>query len=304
MELEKRAFYTLLRTNAIDDPSIGVEPWQVEEYRRWPLERLFTSLGHLGIAIDRTSFHHYADECDTPEALLELLSDEESDHVYLLLFEIWRRLEPEKPSLSIFGEELDHWIDLYDQDRIESPEKLQDLLDNLQDLLDENVDEGGDPLEVFEQLSRYCASDLESFLYDYIDEQLSAGEWDYSAELLDGFHDYVSDSLWFDLLYVRLWSHVDEESVDEALAEVIDLIQEESDLDLHLELLNVLARLGRADDFAEVVEETIDLLEGQDDFRELIEICLDLYEEIDRDPAALEEVKSPESLFATLSSSL
>ncbi len=53
-----------------------------------------------------------------------------------------RRLIPEKQSLTIFCDELDHQIDLYDSNMLENMDALEDCLDNLQGLLNKNTDEG------------------------------------------------------------------------------------------------------------------------------------------------------------------
>lgn len=294
-ELEKRALYNLLRMNWSPESKGEVEPWQVEEYRNWPLERLFSSLNHLGISISRENFCHYSDECDTPEELVDLLIDEElspqeEDRIYLLIFELWRRLEPDRPSLSIFCDEFDHWINLYDREAIDNPEKLQDLIDNFQELLDENVDAGGDPVTIFHSFQRYAANDLESFLYDYIAQQLDDGDWSYAADLLDGFHDYLSDSPWIAILNIRLWSHVDEDAVEGALEELVEECCAEREIDLNIELLDLLSKLDRNDLFITMARETIDLLESEADFCDLIEVSIDFCHERDLDARELEKL--------------
>ncbi len=46
----------------------------------------------------------------------------------------------ERLCLSVFCDELDHQINLYDSGEIERPEAIPDVLANLQEVLDENTD--------------------------------------------------------------------------------------------------------------------------------------------------------------------
>jgi hypothetical protein len=95
----------------IDDPTLDLEPWQVEDYRSFPLDGLFEKLEDLGFSIDKDSFLELAADVDTPEELTKTLKGEASDdaeeEIYLVVFELWRRLLPDKPSLSCF---VTRWI--------------------------------------------------------------------------------------------------------------------------------------------------------------------------------------------------
>lgn len=124
--LQTKALYNLLRLNAAEDPLIQAESWALEDLRALPLEELFARLNRRGVQLDRSRFLEFANKCDTPEDLTDLLLPDEEDKArdpfYLIVFELWRRLLPERPSLSIFCDELDYQIALYDQEQIESDE--------------------------------------------------------------------------------------------------------------------------------------------------------------------------------------
>ena len=127
MQLRDIALYNLLKINWLEDPSIDVEAWQVEDYRKISYEELFERLEKLGISLTQESFFIYSENVSTPEQLLEFLwihDDEakEYDQAYLIIFELWRRLLPEKQSLSIFCDELDYRIELYDKKKLEDEE--------------------------------------------------------------------------------------------------------------------------------------------------------------------------------------
>src|SRR4051812_28437996 len=114
ISLEKKALYNLLRMHWLNNPNVKVEAWQIEDYRNLTLKILFDRLRQFSIHLDSESFIAYAEECETPEELAESfigdrhLSIEQEDLIYLLVFELWRRLVTHKLSLSIFCNDLDH----------------------------------------------------------------------------------------------------------------------------------------------------------------------------------------------------
>src|SRR5580700_5828395 len=102
--IREKALYNILRFNWLENPSMPVEKWQVEDYRALPLPHLFSRLKQLSISLDDAAFLSYAENCATPEELVDLLWTEENDvkgqdQAYLLLFELWRRRLPHKTSL-------------------------------------------------------------------------------------------------------------------------------------------------------------------------------------------------------------
>ena len=289
MELERRALYNSLRMNWLLDPTIKVDAWQVDNYREMPLNQLFDLIGKFDFILDRVSFLALAENVDTPEELSDdLLADgqlnqADSDYLYLLIFEVWRRLLPERPCLSIFCDELDHQIYLYDTDKIENDEGIQDVIANLEVILDENTDQGGDPVEVFESVCAGCANEIESFLYDFIAEQIDNDNRAYAAELLDDFSDYVHDLKWFDFLRARLLSKTDFEGSNKLIQELVHESAKEPDLEFNLAVISFLIHGGDQSLFAFLVKKTVDLLEIEEDFQDLLELCIDYYHYLDRE---------------------
>lgn len=147
MEFERKALYNLLRMNREPDSVSETDSWKVEDYRKWALNDLIEHLADFGIVTDRIHFTAFAENCDSPEELTEILigdtglDREVEDRTYLLIFEIWRRLIPEKQSLSTICDELDHRIDLYDRGETNNDEPIQDALAYLQVILDEQTDQ-------------------------------------------------------------------------------------------------------------------------------------------------------------------
>lgn len=289
MENEPRTLYNLLRMNWLNDSSISAEPWQVEDYRAFATQALFQSLQKLCISLDRTSFVAYAETVDTPEDLTELLIEDvkmdpmDQDRIYLPVFELWRRLLPEKLSLSIFCDELDHQIYLYEEGDVTSAESIQDAVANLQMIMDENTDQGGKPSQIFEWVCTGCANDLESFLYVFIAEQIDNDNIPYASELLDGFNDYLKRNKWFELLKIRLLESTDSEKALDALRKIVQKATREEDLQFNLEVLSFIVQGGEKGEFNKMVRKTIPLLEVEEDFQELLSICGDFYRCLDED---------------------
>lgn len=289
MDIAQKALYNSLRISWLQDQQISVEPWKVEDLRTLTLEELFTRLQKREVFLDRVTFKSHADQFDSPEEFTEwlisdeALSPEEYDQTYLLLFELWRRLSPEKPSISILCDELDLQIFNYDQGDRDHIEALQDAINNLYSILEENVDRGIEPEEVFSAISEFCANDLEQFLYDYISDQIEAQAYDYANELIDQFSSFVIDKRWFDLLRARILNVTDIHQADEMIRHVFELNQEEPSLELNFDILSLLVQGGNFDFFVKVVMHTISLIENEEDLIELLHVAADFFRCLDQE---------------------
>jgi hypothetical protein len=294
MEIQRKALFNLLRMNWLLAPVKNALDWQVEDYRSLTNAQLFERLDIEEIHLDAAAFIAYADTFETPEELFnELLADsdtdpETKDRVYLLIFELWRRLLPEKSCLSIFCDELDHQIALYDAGQWESMEHLQDAIANLQAMLDENTDLGNDPKGVFQTVSAASANELEDFLYDFIADQIDQGNGVYASELLDGFYPYVSEIKWFDLLRARIIAMHDTAAARVPIRQLIADLAGENDLAFNLEVLAFMVLGGDREAFSALVKQSLPLLNQESDFKDLLSICADYFQRIDHD---VEEAK-------------
>lgn len=285
--IERRALYNLLRMNWLNEPSLPVEPWQVEDYHTLSSPILFNRLKNFNIHLDRTSFIAYADECDSPEDLTDHLvadstfSAPEEDQIYLLIFELWHQLMAEKPSLSIICHELDYQIHLYDQQQLDNPLALQDALTHFVQILDENADQGVPPQKVFNLISPYCANDIETFLYDFISEQIDEENDTYAHELLDDFETYLVDNKWFKLLRIRLCDH--NKIIQKLIENVIEEHLTDLDLSYNLELLSILTEKGHDTLFRFIIKQTLPLIKQEEDFQDLLVIAIDYFHQLDKE---------------------
>lgn len=280
--MQGKALYNLLRLSYLEDPTLDLMPWQVEDYRKLSDGELFDRLKAHHLPLTKESFLQFAQKVDSPEELTEALwVDEEYtetfDQIYLLLFDLWRRYLPEKQSLSLFCNDLDHLIFLYDQEQLEDEQTLQEALLQLETLLDEHVDRGLAPQEVFSTISDFCAHNLESFIHDYISSQIDQGNGVFASELLDGFYEYVENKKWLDILRMRLLIMTDLDEGKIMLRRILGELEEEPDLELLFSIAHFLVHHGDAELFLKTVQISVPLLQTEADFQELLTISCAYY---------------------------
>ncbi len=289
MQMERRALYNSLRMHWLLDPSLHVEEWQVADYRLLSPEEIFKRLKKLGIQWDKEIFLAFAQNYDTPEELTDdVAADQEvkpeiQDQIYLLIFELWRRYVPEKMCISIFCDELDHLINRYDAEELSSLEPLEDALSNLELILEENSDQGASPIEIFSTLAQNCANDLETFLYDFIAEQIDQKNTAYASELLDDFSDYVSEVKWFEFLRARLLALKDPEETNLLVRQLLEQEKGQPDLEFHLEVLAFLVKDGDHELFLHVLQQSIPLIDSEDELQEILRLTKDYFHYLDKD---------------------
>lgn len=283
--LKTKALYNLLRMNARQDPSIKAESWALENLRSLGSAELWKRLSKLSLALDQSLFIQYAEKVDSPEELTELLTEEEmdpkdQDRVYLLIFELWRRILPERPSLSIFCDELDHQFDLYDTEQLASDEAIQDGFSNLIDVLEEHVDAGLKPKEAFAALADYCAHDLESFLYDYIDDLLDQENSAYASELLEQFEPFIVDTNLFEVLQVRILALND---IGDANRRMEKLLSKKLTVECLFEALRYLVVSGEEILFRSAIEQLLSKIETEDELNDALELSAEYFRRLDHD---------------------
>lgn len=287
MNLQGRAYYNSVRMDWVDDPTLELDPWQVEDYRSLAQDTLFEKLEDLGFSLDKDAFVELATDLDTPEDMTKALVGDSVDviesQVYLVVFELWRRLLPDKLSLSVFCDEMDTLIYQFNRDEGVNAEDVEDMLAHLQLFLDENCDEGIDPTEAFSTVQSYCANDIEAFLYDYIADQIDGGNTVYASELIEGFRRYLPESKWFAILEARLVAGSEDEEAGVAIKKLIKLFNKDFDLAFCFEVLALLVSHGDEESFKSVVRKTIPVLVNEEDFKFLLSECADFYHRLDQE---------------------
>lgn len=284
-----KAFFNALHLQWLHDPSIPAERWQIENYRELTLGSLFSALAAKGFSLDRSSFIALTQEWDSPEELVESmlieahLPEAAQDQVYLLVFELWRRLVPEKQSLSIFGDELDHLISQNETGNFTQIEALEDAIANLVSILDDNCDQGGEPQEIFDSVQQACAHDLEAFFYDFIADQIENKNESFAAELLESLFPYVKDKQWFSLLNARVALLTDPPEGKKLIQKLVKENAKKPDLEFTLEILSAVAQGGESALFQPLLTQALSLISTEEEFQDLLAICADYLHYLDYD---------------------
>lgn len=295
MQLQTKALYNLIHFNLKQGNDLDCEPWQKQDLESLSENELFSEIHKLGFDISEEQFSAFGQDADSPEALTEFFIEESGDHklydrLYLMIFELWKRYFPDRKSISIYCDELDQLIYLYDNHLLESDEEIQDALESLKEILEENLDEGQDPQKVWALVSQYCAHDLSSFMFDYISELIDTGHEVYASELIDAFEKYIQNR-GIEFLKIRTLDFIDAE---EKIGDFVSSLLKDPDYSLQIEVLDFLTNTQNAERFKTLLKRTIEQTEDEDSFFELIDIAIEYYQNFNNEEktSALEELES------------
>ncbi len=263
--------------------------WKLEDLREQDTATLFHRLYEFDLYFDKMAFISYAEQFDSPEELMEhLLTGEareidESNKIYLIVFELWRRLLPENICLSVFADALDWKIFDYEERPDENQAAIEDGLEDLHNILEENVDQGIPHQEVFSAICEFFACDLERFLYDFISTQLDKNDFSYATELIDHFTPFVIDAKWFHLLRARIIAQDNLPQANALIRFVFEQSKSDPELILNLDILDTMLHVGDHNLFLEVCDHTLSLIDDEVDFLELLETASDYFRCLDQD---------------------
>ena len=238
MLFQGRAYYNLLCLERQRANYIKAEPWEYLDYRALSFDDLFASLREYNFFFDGETFEEIAAEVDAPEQLVQYLQIEDEGterKVYLILFEIWRRLLDDRETVSIFCDELDYIISRFEEDEDDSTLLL--ILQQVVEILDSNVDYGSSPDKVFKRFCSYLAHDLENVIYTFIGSKIKKGEDGVFLNLLDHFIPYVSDKRQLQFLKVRALPKVFLEEKKKLLEYIVSSLQEDVNVTLSFGIL-------------------------------------------------------------------
>lgn len=277
-----RSFYNLLQIQCKEGSQ--VESWKKCDYRKLSVEDLLELLQKIDVSLTVERFLTYADECDSPEELAECLSLEEEgikpEKIYLIVFELWRRLLPDKQTLSIFCDQLDYLIACYEESG-KREDALEQALRELEDLLDQSLDQGMSNQEIFESITEYMAHDLEGFLYDYIVEVIDEDNDVYASELIDGMFPYVLEKKWFDLLRARLFYAEASPETDILLARLLEEAEEKKDSFFLMEVVSFLVHRGDTPLFMKAAYLLLEQIDTEEELIDLVNFIIDFCNSLD-----------------------
>lgn len=280
MEFKGRSLYNCLRSSVSEeDVEVKKKPWRLWDYTQFSLEQLFSMVAKEGILLPKEHFIFYGESCDSPEELLECLwvhdgNVDGQERVYLLFFELWKRLVPEKRCLSIFFDELDTVISLFDLGHLLEEERMRNLLAELEDILQEGAQSNTSSSELFS----YSAHDVEEFLYDYIAMLLDEGQENLASLFITAFKKHVPNKLWFSLLQVRLLALSGSKEYHSSLLRVMEEAEEKGDVLFLQEIGLFLAEGQEWDLFFFWAEKVIFSLQTEEDLQDLLSLLAEVCE--------------------------
>lgn len=285
MPFHGRAYYNSLQLAGRDCHDKDVQSWQVENYRLIETETLFERLEGLDITLDREGFVLYSKSVESPhELMLNLVPNDASallqEKVFLLVFELWRRFVTEKLSLSVFCDEFDHQIELYEQGDVDD-ELLGVMLARLESILDGSVDQEQSPIEVFKLVKTFFAHNFEDFLYDFCTHLIDIDRRTLASEMIEGYYDYIEDKPWFDFLRMRMLAEEDLVEADEVIARFFVNMMDTPNFELGLELLEFLAKAGKSQLFYNIYQTIVPLVQTEDDFKQMLKTVASFYSDVD-----------------------
>jgi hypothetical protein len=287
MEFQGRAFYNLLRFNAMEDQTAkSYEPWQIEDYRSLSDQELFDRLKKLKIALSIEAFHEIARNIDTPELMASYLTHdeaevEEEDQIYLIIFELWRRLMKDCRSLSIFADEFDRWMEVYDGQKEDVDDIVHSFLFELENFLDEAHDSGKDPHETFAFISSFFAHDLENFIYDFIYDRIEKEALIPASELIDALMPYVSRGVWLEFLRLKMFSKQDVEQLPFLVHRFAEKVVDTKDLELLIEVLDLMIGDSLVDLFFQFFDQGLALCQTYQQLLDMAAILKEFYQSIE-----------------------
>lgn len=279
--LETKALYNTLAMLHQNEQVPKGDLWKVQDMRTCSLEALFGELRRLRVNFDQKQFYHWAAACETPEELLELVLGEEeekseqADHIYLILFELWRRLAPEKRSLSIIADDIDHCIDAFDREEEVEDAQVESLLSEWGRLLDSLRDTGLTEDQALRTIEPFFAHDVPDFVIDYLLEVTGRQEASFTSLLLEKMRSHcMRESLWLKFIELKLSLH-EEDLIDvrKKLGELASsvLTSRECDVELTLALCDIAFELKKDELLVRLLEKLLPCLEEDDDFEAVLE---------------------------------
>lgn len=281
---ETKALYNSLRMLGASQPVLPRDAWKYTDWRALSLDQLFDHLVKIPLHLDAKSFLSWAGQCDTPEELVELLGleeeEESSDYLYLILFEIWRRLVPEKRCLSLIGDDMDHLIYAYDQGKDVDSVSIEERIVEWIRVLDSLCDQGASAQEALVAVEPYFAHDIPRFAMDFLLDMASSDERDHFVPLFEAVRPYCyKEPLWLKVVDLQFSMHGDIVRVRKQLGELVASVIHSSELDIDLvfELCEIAFELEKEELLLRLLEKIIPHLEGLEEINGVIELLEQLH---------------------------
>lgn len=248
-----RAYYNLLWLERLRGNTIPAHKWEFLDYRELDFATLFSMLHEFNIFFDADTFESLSEDADSPEEFIERVEIEDKDDkrkIYLIVFELWRRLIEDKESVSIFCDELDRIVAAYETEK--DDEQLLYILYKVLEILERNTQLDEPPEAIFQKLSLYIAHDLENVIYTYIDSKLNSESEDSCIDLIDDFMPYVKEKRALKFLKLKSVPNAFHEEKEKLTIYIVSSLQEKVNVPLSISILFYLIEINNIELFSEL----------------------------------------------------
>ena len=288
VSLETKALYNSLRMLGTDRPVSKQDSWKRKDYRGVVLQNLFEELKRLGIKGNTALFYQWKDYCETPEELVDFLSgdqeidDETRDHIYLLIFELWRRLVPEKRCLSIVADEIDYIIYAFDSSQGVDDEAVEKAIDEWVRILNRLHDEGFTGKDALRAIEPYFAHDVPEFIIDFLLDVSSRLDHERFFPIFEKTRLFLTAfPIWVKVIDVKFCLHEDCTIVNKKLGELVAHVltggKEESDV--IFSLCEIALALEREELFFRLLDHVLLSIEVKEDLEVILDLLADFLSE-------------------------
>ena len=243
------------------------------------LEDLYKGLDRISITLPDGGFKAASEDFDTPEEMFESLDDsilsaEDKEQAYLYFFELWRRINHDRPSISLFFDDLDMHIEHYLKEPEHAQEELEMALIDFQLILESLTERVKRDESIFKTLMHYSSHDLEAVIYNFIFDLLQNKEFTRASEFIDGFYPFMKDKRWFDFLRIKAMDHPQANEVQNYIDELLVSLEKKQDFYLTLALLNYFNEVSLLDRFMDLFSKALDLPKTQEEHQDLLDLLL------------------------------
>ncbi len=298
-----RAYYNLLWLSKLRGHHFFSENWEATDYRTLPTDSLFAELESVDIFFDSDSFILFSKNVDSPEELSELLQQEEGKvkrKTYLVVFELWRRLMPDRRSISIFCDELDRQIAIYKAGS--EQDTLFTIFNEILEILDRNSASEQSPKQVFASLCLYIAHDLENVIYTYIKTNIEREDKEPYVGLIDYFLPYVREKRALQFLKLKTLSNAFDREKQRLIGYLLSSLQESINVSISIPLLLLLVEENQKELFLDHFSFLVENIMEEDKLGELLDTLLIYHQRIGQ-KSKQELIKQLQKSFFTTNSS-
>ena len=290
-QFNPKSYYNELRYDWEDGEIAddAVEGWEVLNYREISDEELLEMLSNEGIDSNPAYLEELIADCESPEEATELLIAERNgsleipDRLYLIVFELWRRLFPERVTMSILCDNLDYMAEGQHTLNLMSLFNASTSEDTI-DLFIEAL-EGSDlskisPQERWDLIQSNCACDLESVISDYLLETVEADP-ELISEQYKALKPYLTESIELELVEALLIDPLNSEEKIKRLNYVGMLFlakKEEDVLYLGTLLLTYMNEYELPELFKKIALHILSAVKTPEELYPIIENCEDYFE--------------------------